>query len=90
MSVRVAANNVRPGQSPNQLPGFGIIFYDKDRDVIKIDGRRPLARYILVANAVEDHRSSTPGTRSDRANRSVWCLWGEISFDEVTLEKVEE
>lgn len=89
MSVRVAANNVRPGQSPNQLPGFGIAFYDKDRDVVKTDGVGPwhgTFSWRTQSKIIEVPRQA----REAIVRIGLFGAVGEISFDEVTLERVEE
>jgi protein-L-isoaspartate(D-aspartate) O-methyltransferase len=89
MSVRVAANNVRPGQYPNELPGFGIIFYDKDRDVIKTDGVGPW--YGTFSWRTQSKIIEVPRQAREAIVRiGLFGATGEISYDEVTLERVEE
>lgn len=88
MSVRVSASNVRPGQSAQELPGFLITFYDKDRDTIKTDGIGP-----WFGSFPWQTRSQVidvpPQAREAIVRIGLLGAIGEISFDDVRLERVE-
>lgn len=89
MSVRVAASNVQPGQYPHQLPGFAIAFYDKDRDTIKTDGVGPWRG--SFAWQTQSKIIDVPSQAREAIVRiGLFGAVGEISFDEVTLERVDE
>ena len=89
MSVRVTANNVRPGQALHQLPGFGIAFYDKDRDTIKTDGVGPW-RGTFPWQTQSKIIDVPPQAREAIVRIGLFGAVGEISFDEVTIERVDE
>ncbi len=99
MSVRVAANGVRPGQAARQLPGFGITFYDKNRDMVEFydeNGDK------VTSDGVGPWRGSfpwqtqsktidvPPQAREAIVRIGLFGAVGEISYDEVTIERVEE
>lgn len=89
MSARVSANGVRAGQAPHQLPGFGITFYDKDRDTIKTDGVGPwhgTFSWQTQSKIIE----VPPQTREAIVRIGLFGAVGEISYDEVTLERVDD
>ncbi len=89
MSVRVAADNVRAGQSPQQLPAFAITFYDRHRDDIKVDGVGPWRGsfpWMTQSKIIE----VPPQAREAIVRVGLFGAVGEISFDEVTLERVDE
>ncbi|NLS94795.1 MAG: protein-L-isoaspartate(D-aspartate) O-methyltransferase [Planctomycetaceae bacterium] len=88
MSVRVSGANIRPGQSAQELPGFLITFYDKARDVIKTDGIGP-----WFGTFPWQTRSQVidvpPQAREAIVRIGLLGAVGEISFDDVRLERVE-
>ena len=89
MSVRVAATDVRPGQAPHQLPGFGITFYDKDRDMIKSDGVGPW-RGSFPWQKQSKIIEVPPQTREAIVRIGLFGAVGQISVDEVKLQRIED
>ncbi len=89
MSTRVTAKDVRPGPAPNVLPALVITFYDKDRDEIRRDGVGPWRGsfpWQTQSKVIEVPRQ----TREAIVHVGLFGAVGEISFDEVTLERVDE
>ena len=89
LSTRVTAKDVRPGQTPNQLPALVITFYDKDRDEIRRDGVGPWRGsfpWQTQSKEIEVPRQ----TREAIVHVGLFGAVGEVSFDEVTLERVDE
>ena len=89
MSVRVAATDIRPGQAAHQLPGFGITFYDKDRDMIKADGVGPW-RGSFPWQKQSKVIEVPPQTREAIVRIGLFGAVGEIFFDEVRLQRIDE
>lgn len=88
LSARIAAEGVRPGQAANQLPLFAITFYDKDRGEIRTDGIGPWRGtfpWQTQSKIVDVPRQA----REAIVRIGLLGAVGEISFDEVTLERVE-
>jgi protein-L-isoaspartate(D-aspartate) O-methyltransferase len=89
MSARVTARNVRPGQQPNHLPGFAIVFYDKDRDTLKVDGVGPW-RGSFPWQTQSKIVEVPPQAREAIVRIGLFGATGEISYDQVTLERIDD
>jgi len=89
MSVRAKASDVRPGQNAMQLPAFAITFYDKDRDIIKTTGVGPW-RGSFPWQTQSKVIEVPPQAREAIVRIGLFGGTGEISFDEVSLRRVEE
>ncbi len=89
LSTRVTATNLRPGQAPAQLPFFTITFYDKDREEVRTDGLGPWRgtfSWQTQSKVIDVPRQA----REAIVRIGLLGAVGELSFDEIALERVDE
>jgi protein-L-isoaspartate(D-aspartate) O-methyltransferase len=84
VSVQVRARNVRAGQSPQQLPVVGIVFYDENRGMA---GEKILGPWHGTFNwQLEKKRIEVPSRAREAIIRiGMFGSVGELSLDDVRI-----
>ena len=89
VSLRVRAQNIRPGQTPDQLPMLGIIFYDENRGVL---GEKTLGPWRdSFAWQHEKKRFDVPGRAREAIVRvGMFGALGELDVDDVKVKAAKK
>jgi protein-L-isoaspartate(D-aspartate) O-methyltransferase len=88
LSVRVRGRNIRPGQSHQQLPVVGLIFYDENRMAIDEKVLGPWSG--TFGWQQEKQRIDVPGRAREALVRiGLFGALGEMSVDDVKLTVVK-
>jgi protein-L-isoaspartate(D-aspartate) O-methyltransferase len=85
LSVQVRGNNIRPGQTPQQLPLVGVIFYDENRDII---GEKVMGPWHgTFAWQAETKKLDVPLKAREGIMRiGLFGALGEISLDDIQVK----
>jgi protein-L-isoaspartate(D-aspartate) O-methyltransferase len=88
VTLQVRGQNIRPGQSPDQLPAFVITFYDEDRATVSHGVVGPW-RGTFPWKEQSARIDVPPNAREAIARIGLLGAVGELSIDDIRLERAD-